>query len=94
MTDGNYHEVCEAFACCHYFLSNLALPAAHQLWRSFNKQTNDAARPIASHKDLHEFISAKYIFISAIGDFSYIVTLTLIFHHLNSYEIYENSCEI
>lgn len=31
MTDGNYHEVCEASARCHHFLSNLALPAAHQL---------------------------------------------------------------
>lgn len=37
MTDGNYHEVCEASACCHHFLSNLALPAAHQLWRSFKR---------------------------------------------------------
>lgn len=71
MTDGNYHEVCEASACCHHFLSNLALPAAHQLQRSFKKQTNDAASPNTSHRDLHEFGSAKQIFILAIGDDSH-----------------------
>jgi len=31
MTDGNYHEVCEASTCCHHFRSNLALLAALRL---------------------------------------------------------------